>query len=109
MVASVTPFACMGRCHRIRTVGDALQGRKHSAFSRGYKLFLSQLRETRLAAGLTQQDLARRLGQSQSFVSKCERGERRVDVIELRAFCLAFGVSFPTFVRRLEGLLRIGA
>jgi transcriptional regulator with XRE-family HTH domain len=84
-------------------MGQKLQ---KSVFSRSYKLFLARLREARLAAGLTQQDVARRLGQRQSFVSKCERGERRVDVIELRAFCQAFGVSLPTFVRRLEVALR---
>ena len=84
-------------------MGQSLQ---KSVFSRGYKTFLAQLRDARRAAGLTQENLAQRLGQTQSFVSKCERGERRIDVIELRMFCQALGVSFTGFVRRLDGSLR---
>ena len=46
--------------------------------------------------------LARKIGETQTFVSKCERGERRVDVIELRAFCQAFGLNLKQFVAALE-------
>lgn len=53
-------------------------------------------------AGLTQIDLARKIGETQTFVSKCERGERRVDVVELHTFCRAFGVSLVRFVDTLE-------
>jgi len=60
------------------------------------------LREVRSEAGLTQTDLARRLGQPQSFVSKYESGERRLDILELRQVCQAIGVSLPEFIRRLE-------
>jgi hypothetical protein len=42
------------------------------------------------------------LGETQSFVGKCERGERRLDVVELQAFCGAIGVSLPDFAQRLE-------
>lgn len=41
---------------------------------------------SRKDAGLTQVEVARRLGRTQSFVTKAERGERRLDVVELRAF-----------------------
>lgn len=47
-------------------------------------------------------ELAKRLDETQSFVSKCERGERRIDVVELRIFCQALGISFPEFTRRFE-------
>jgi len=73
-----------------------------SIVSREYKLFLSGLREARRRAGFTQGELAKRLGQTQSFISKCERGERRIDVIELRAFCKALGVDFVSFVTRVH-------
>lgn len=63
------------------------------------------LRQVRLDAGLRQVDLAARLGQPQSFVSKYETGERRLDILELRAVCGAVGVSLEDFVRRLEELL----
>jgi transcriptional regulator with XRE-family HTH domain len=71
-------------------------------YSREYEDFLRILRETRQEAGLTQDDLAKELKQTQSFVSKCERGERRIDVVELRHFCRAMKVPLATFARRLE-------
>jgi transcriptional regulator with XRE-family HTH domain len=61
------------------------------------------LRQMRQDAGLRQADLARKIGQPQSFVSKYESGERRLDILELRAICTAAGVSLSDFVRRLEG------
>jgi len=44
-----------------------------------YAVFLKTLKEARERAGLTQVQLAKRLGETQMFVSKCERGERRID------------------------------
>ncbi|MDP2896380.1 MAG: helix-turn-helix transcriptional regulator [bacterium] len=73
--------------------------------SREYAVFLRELRTTRKRSGLTQVDLAARLGETQSFVSKCERGERRLDIVELRAFCRAFGLSLPAFVQQFEQIL----
>lgn len=65
--------------------------------------FLALLQRVRTEAGLRQEDLAEKLGQPQSFVSRCESGERRVDVMELREICEALGTTLAEFVRRLEG------
>jgi len=73
-----------------------------SIHSTEYAVFLRVFRETRRRAGLTQIDLAHKVGESQSFISKCERGERRIDVVELRAFCRAFGLSLKEFVASFE-------
>jgi transcriptional regulator with XRE-family HTH domain len=73
-----------------------------SIFSQNYNVFLQHLRHARKQAGLTQEDLARRLGQTQSFVSKCERGERRLDLVEVREFCKAIGVSFARFAAEFD-------
>lgn len=73
-----------------------------SIFTRDYAVFLRQLRAEREKAGHTQAELAERLNQTQSFISKCERGERRIDVVELRAFCQAIGISYTEFVIRFE-------
>jgi transcriptional regulator with XRE-family HTH domain len=62
-----------------------------------YRQFLIRLREARRQAGLTQTDVARRLGKPQSFVSKCESGERRVDLVELLAFAKLYGVDVTFF------------
>jgi transcriptional regulator with XRE-family HTH domain len=51
-----------------------------------YRRFLGRLRAARDEAGLTQVEVAKRLRVPQSFVSKSETGERRVDVVELAGF-----------------------
>ena len=76
-----------------------------SVFTSDYQILLRELRRVRRDAGLTQADLAQRLAQTQSFISKCERGERRIDVVELRHFCNAMGVTFSDFVSGLEDTL----
>jgi len=73
-----------------------------SIFSAEYEVFLTVLRRRRKNAGLTQEDMAAALGTTQSVISKCERGERRLDVIELRRWCSALGVGLGAFVRELE-------
>jgi DNA-binding XRE family transcriptional regulator len=63
------------------------------------------LKELRTQAGLTQEELAGRLSVPQSFVSKYESGERRLDVLELRQVCRALDCSLSDLVRKLEGEL----
>ncbi|MCA0395458.1 MAG: helix-turn-helix domain-containing protein [Proteobacteria bacterium] len=57
-----------------------------------YRLLLTVLKAARKRAGVSQVDLAERLGNTQTFVSKCERGERRIDAVELVEFAEALGV-----------------
>ena len=68
---------------------------------------LGLLRQVRLDAGLGQRELAARLGRPQSFVSKYETGERRLDVLELRLVCAALDMTLAHFVSRLESLLTL--
>ena len=63
-----------------------------------YRQFLKKLRAARLDAGLTQQQVARALRKPQSFVSKCESGERRVDVIEMERFAKLYGWGLEDFL-----------
>lgn len=58
------------------------------------------LRQVRLDANFTQLQLAEKIGQTQSYVSKYESGEQRLDLIELEAVCKAVGVSLTDFVER---------
>ena len=51
-----------------------------SVFSERYRVFLSHLVAARQAAGLTQVEVAGRLGKPQSYVSKAENGERRLEI-----------------------------
>ena len=66
--------------------------------SADYTTFLRRLRRAREETGLSQSEVARRLGKPQSYVSKCESGERRVDVIELLAFGRIYGVPIGAFI-----------
>jgi len=59
------------------------------------------LRNARVDAGLTQTELARRLRRPQSFVSKYENGERRLDVIDLQEVCRAIGIPASRILRKL--------
>jgi len=63
------------------------------------------LKQIRIDANLKQTDLAELLGQSQSFVSKYESGERRLDLLEIRQICKALRISLTEFVNRFESLL----
>ncbi len=64
--------------------------------------FLELLRAVRKEAGLTQDQLAERLGTLQSRITDYERGIRRLDLMELRQVCVALGVPLLEFVRRFE-------
>jgi len=57
------------------------------------------LRRLREAAGLLQEELADRLGKDQSFVSRFERGERRLDLVELDEIAAACGVDLARLVK----------
>lgn len=73
-----------------------------SIHSDEYCRFILLLRTAREQSGVTQEDLAAKLNATQSFVSKCERGERRLDIVELRAWCMALGISLKEFVAEFE-------
>jgi len=75
---------------------------KKSIYSPEQSELLKLLREKRKAAGLSQTELALRLGRSQSFVSKYESGELRLDLVELSLICRALGLSLSSFVRQFE-------
>lgn len=70
-----------------------------SVHSSEYEALLRALRQARGRAGLTQARVAELLRRPQSFVSKCESGERRIDVIELRSFLDLYDVNLATFMK----------
>lgn len=76
-----------------------------SIYTREQERLQAVLRQIRLEAGLRQADVAKRLGQPQSFVSKYESGQRRLDLVELRQVCQAVGVPLEQFVKRFEARL----
>ena len=76
-----------------------------SIHNKAYQQLLSLLRSKRLDRGITQEELASRLGVGQGIVSKIETHERRLDLIELREICLALGISFLEFVMEFDNNL----
>ena len=76
-----------------------------SVFTDAYDAFRDTLVAVRKDAGVTQVELAARLGKPQQFVSKYERGDRRVDLVEFVAVCRALRVdpkeAFALVLRRL--------
>jgi DNA-binding transcriptional regulator YiaG len=62
----------------------------------------AQLRAVREAAGLTQTELASRFDRLQSFVSTVERGLVRLDIVQIREWCLACRTTLPLFAQALE-------
>jgi transcriptional regulator with XRE-family HTH domain len=67
-----------------------------------YGVLYPLLRDVRKERKLSQAAVAKRLNRPQSFVSKYETGERRLDLVELRQVCAAVGISLTTLVRRFE-------
>lgn len=63
-----------------------------------HRVLLQRLRAARLEARLTQAQVAAALDQPQSFVSKCESGERRVDAVELERFAKLYGKPLDYFL-----------
>jgi len=71
-----------------------------SVYTARYKDFLKRLRKARLAAGLTQAQVAVAMGKPQSFISKCETGERRLDVVEVQEFAKLYKRPLSYFLPR---------
>jgi transcriptional regulator with XRE-family HTH domain len=71
-------------------------------FTPRHKLVVDLLREARIANGLTQQQVADRLGKHQSLVNKIERQERRLDVVEFLDLAEAIGVSPEAILRNVK-------
>jgi transcriptional regulator with XRE-family HTH domain len=63
------------------------------------------LKKFRQDKGIRQVELAEKLGVPQSFVSKYESGDRRLDILELRQVCDAIGISLQEFIQELENSL----
>jgi transcriptional regulator with XRE-family HTH domain len=69
-----------------------------SIYSKEYKNIIERLKIARLNAGLRQEDVAVKLKKPQSYISKIERGERRVDAAELKGLAKIYGKNISFFV-----------
>ena len=78
-------------------------GSLHTQDYAHFRMLLVQARE---ATGLTQVELSRKLGRPQSFVSKYENGERRLDVIEFIYVCDALAINANSILNQLKSQQR---
>jgi transcriptional regulator with XRE-family HTH domain len=73
-----------------------------SVYSDHYAAFLKLIIAARKKAGLTQQELAEQLSKPQSYVSKYERGERRLDVVEFLQLSHLLNIDPCNIIREID-------
>jgi len=68
-------------------------------FSKEHKYLIDQLKNARAEAGLEQKQVAVLLGKTQSYVSKIESGQRRIDIVQLKAFAKIYKKTIDYFIK----------
>lgn len=69
-----------------------------STYTAEYQALISKLAKARKVAGITQAQLAAKLGKPQSYISKIENGERRLDVVEFLEIAKLIGIEATEFL-----------
>jgi transcriptional regulator with XRE-family HTH domain len=70
-----------------------------SIFSGEHREIVGRLKRARIAKGYSQKVLAEKLGSSQSYVSKLEHGQIRLDVVQLKKIPKTLGVNAKEFIK----------
>jgi transcriptional regulator with XRE-family HTH domain len=65
-----------------------------------HKYIVKKLREARIEAGLSQKDVGVKMGKSQSYISKIESGQRRIDIVQLKMFTGLYGKKIKFFIKK---------
>jgi transcriptional regulator with XRE-family HTH domain len=69
-----------------------------SIYSNEYEVVTKRLREARESLGMTQSEISTKLQKPQSYISKIERGERRIDIVELAKVAKLYKRSVEWFL-----------
>lgn len=70
-----------------------------SIYTKEHKDLIKRLKKAREEAGLDQKEVARLLGVTQSYVSKIESGQRRIDIVQLKKFARIYKKRLPFFIQ----------
>lgn len=73
-----------------------------SPYDERYRVLRRRLRDARIRAGLTQDEVGKRMGRNQQFVQRCESGDRRIDVLELLDFADLYEASAEALIAKLQ-------
>lgn len=68
-------------------------------FTKDHKNLIERLKKARVEAGLNQAEVAKRLGKTQSYVSKVEAGQRRIDIVALKEFVKIYKKPIDYFLK----------
>jgi transcriptional regulator with XRE-family HTH domain len=69
-------------------------------YSKDHKFVVEQLKKARIEAGLDQEKAAELLGKTQSYISKVESGQRRIDVVQLKEFAKIYKKEVDFFIKK---------
>lgn len=69
-------------------------------YSKDHKFLVEQLKKARIEAGLDQAKVAELLGKTQSYISKIEGGQRRIDIFQLKVFAKVYKKPFDYFIKK---------
>lgn len=69
-------------------------------YSKDHKFVVEQLKKARIAAGLDQKKAAELLGKTQSYISKVESGQRRIDIVQLKEFAKIYKKEVDFFIKK---------
>jgi len=71
---------------------------KKAIYTKDHKSIIKRLREARVSMGLEQKKVAEKLNKTQSYISKIECGQRRVDIVQLKKFAKIYKKSLDFFI-----------
>ena len=83
------------------TIGYTILNMTKSIYSKYYRDTIESLKKARVAAGLKQEEVAAKLKKPQSYISKIERGERRIDIAELHALAKIYKKEIDYFFKKI--------
>ncbi len=93
---------CFGVNERCPYIWGSMQKTLHSEYGQAIR---EAIKSVRKRSGLTQRELCRKLDREHSFISKCEMGERRIDIAEFYWICRACGLSPQEEIRSLVNII----